>query len=298
MRNVNNFVGGRKINRMTLDELIAEYDKLSGDNEVLETFKEQYETQFSGDDDEALTFKDFVAICLALDSIDGNKKFMGKSPVELANKIAKTNGNVDGYFYTINQMKFNKNKQKSILTNGVDFNGAFYEQGVYEGCPNGCFFVKLGDHLECPICGRNTKGFNLTDKQLEFIEKAATEQGLLKDTKAFGKMSITREKANQIIESAEEEYANAEASDSKYRDLIMEECRTAKYEALILSGSFAPALLSEAETEEDKTAIVKAYYNIVNNRGNYFNYNVGHDYMTANEEINNSVYLMKLKRKR
>lgn len=115
------------------------------------------------------------------------------------------------------------------------------------------------------------------------------------ETRCADPKFLSDEESEKLLESAREQLEQAEKSDSRFKDLMIEECKTAMYEALILSGKHIPTLFKEAEDDETKDIIAKAYYNILHNVGNYgdlYNY----DCYTALPEINNRVLKMKLRR--
>ncbi|MDD4188089.1 MAG: hypothetical protein PHX04_04990 [Bacilli bacterium] len=82
---------------------------------------------------------------------------------------------------------------------------------------------------------------------------------------------------------------------------ILEQCMITKYELAILSGACIPELLAETTTEEEKTALTKAYYNMYSQEGKinsgYFasRYEaIFYDCITASPEINQRILQMKL----
>ena len=64
-----------------------------------------------------------------------------------------------------------------------------------------------------------------------------------------------------------------EKSDPAWRDLLLEQCRIAKYEVRILAGENISELYRKARTEEEKSALCKAYYYLLNN---YYKENSGY----------------------
>ena len=107
-------------------------------------------------------------------------------------------------------------------------------------------------------------------------------------------------KANELLLNIENTLKEVKKSNSKYKDLLIEECNTARYEVLILLGKHIPSLFNQIKNEDDKIAFVKAYYNISNEQyrcnSEYFaSYIDGATYncYTANNEINNKILEMK-----
>lgn len=110
-------------------------------------------------------------------------------------------------------------------------------------------------------------------------------------------------KKKKLLENLEKELDEIENSDSRFKSLLIEQCRTAKYEILILSGENIPSLLKKTTTEDEKIALTKAYYNLSNTQfrqnSNYFdsiNSSILYDCYTANPEINNKILEMKLRK--
>ena len=114
---------------------------------------------------------------------------------------------------------------------------------------------------------------------------------------------LSEEKAKELLLEVEKEFERIQEIDSRFKELMIEECKTARYEILILSGMHIPTLLEQAVDEEDKIALTKAYYNI---SGSRFRHNSGYfdseneasfyDCYTANPEINNRILEMKIRR--
>ena len=115
---------------------------------------------------------------------------------------------------------------------------------------------------------------------------------------------LTDEETKKLLLSVKKSLEEAKKSKSRFRDLMIEECKTAEYEILILSGGHIPTLLEQAKDENDKIALTKAYYNLSDIRfkesSEYFHLNnfdaASYDCLTANPEINNRVLQMSLKR--
>ena len=96
------------------------------------------------------------------------------------------------------------------------------------------------------------------------------------------------------------------SSCSRFKNLMIEDCMTAKYEVLLLAGKHINTLLEMAKDEDERIALTKAYYNISNQvyrlNSDYFapdyrSYDaLKFDFVTANPDINNQVLEMKLRR--
>ena len=116
---------------------------------------------------------------------------------------------------------------------------------------------------------------------------------------------LSDEVVKLLLKDVSDELDRIKETDSKFKDLMIEECKVAMYEILILSGKNIPKLLEEAKEEDDKIALTKAYYNISKE---YFRVNsdyfassnsvhdaISYDCLTANKEINNRILQMKSK---
>ena len=117
------------------------------------------------------------------------------------------------------------------------------------------------------------------------------------------------EKAKTMLEQIDKDIEKADKIEysNPNRDLIIEMCKTRKYEILILSGKHIPTLYNNAP-EEDKIAVIKAYYNLSDD-----NYRIASDYfektgllgigkalgykcLTADQKIHTQITRMKIKR--
>ncbi len=117
---------------------------------------------------------------------------------------------------------------------------------------------------------------------------------------------LSDEKKKELLENLEKELEEIKKTNSRFKPLLIEQCKTAKYEILILSGEHIPTLLKETTDEVDKIALTKAYYNLSDSNfrvnSGYFDssnrYNDAnfYDCYTANPEINSKILEMKLKR--
>ena len=117
---------------------------------------------------------------------------------------------------------------------------------------------------------------------------------------------FSEEQANELLIKIGKELEKLKESDSRFKNLMIEDCMTAKYEVLLLAGRHINTLLEMAKNEDERIALTKAYYNISNQvyrlNSDYFapdyrSYNaLKFDFVTANPDINNQVLEMKLRR--
>lgn len=179
----------------------------------------------------------------------------------------------------IEEQDTNKKLLESILFDDEYINDDFY----------------LGD--EQTICDLNieiNKAHKLDSRIFEGLPKVSNPKYL------------SNEKANELLLKISSEVEKINQSNSNFKNLLIEECKTAEYEVLILSGAHIPTLLAQTNNESEKIALTKAYYNLTNpyfriNSG-YFNSDnrdwdaIGYDCRTANNEINQKILEIKLKR--
>ncbi len=150
------------------------------------------------------------------------------------------------------------------------------------------------------------------DDEYEFSElRIALEKAHMLDSGIYESQKIIMEdpkylsdkKKKELLENLEKELDEIQKTDSRFKPLLIEQCKTAKYEILILSGEHIPTLLNEAIDEAEKVALTKAYYNLSDSdfrtNSNYFEGNdaIFYDCYTANPEINSKILKMKLRRK-
>ena len=117
---------------------------------------------------------------------------------------------------------------------------------------------------------------------------------------------FSEEQANELLTKIGKELEKLKESDSRFKNLMIEDCMTAKYEVLLLAGKHINTLLEMAKDEDERIALTKAYYNISNQvyrlNSDYFapdyrSYDaLKFDFVTANPDINNQVLEMKLRR--
>ena len=155
----------------------------------------------------------------------------------------------------------------------------------------------LSDEAELPELRRQIRIAHLLDSQ-KYDSK---------DIKVTNPKYLSDEISKKLLLEVEKELGRIQGIDSRFKDLMIEECKTAKYEILILSGAHIPTLLEQAQNEDEKVALTKAYYNISNQEfrvnSDYFDSSnrdwdaLSYDCVTANPEINNRILQMKIRRK-
>ena len=132
-------------------------------------------------------------------------------------------------------------------------------------------------------------------------EERDQEDLIVENSKYF-----SEEQANELLIKIGKELEKLKESDSRFKNLMIEDCMTAKYEVLLLAGKHINTLLEMAKDEDERIALTKAYYNISNQvyrlNSDYFapdyrSYDaLKFDFVTANPDINNQVLEMKLRR--
>ncbi|MBQ9834598.1 MAG: hypothetical protein IJO33_05380 [Bacilli bacterium] len=116
---------------------------------------------------------------------------------------------------------------------------------------------------------------------------------------------ISNGQKEYYLEIIDEQLREIENSDSQYKDLLLEQCKIARYEVMILAGAHIPTLLHNINPD-DEIALTKAYYNI-NSKDFRINstYFVGDNCtwdasiyycLTANPKINQNILDLKLRR--
>jgi len=114
---------------------------------------------------------------------------------------------------------------------------------------------------------------------------------------------LSDDEKENLLENVQEILEEVKKSDSRFKELLIEQCNTAKYEILILTGESIPLLLDKARNESDLIALTKAYYNLSDSdfriNSEYFANNddaLAYDCLTANRVINDRILQMKLRR--
>jgi len=86
---------------------------------------------------------------------------------------------------------------------------------------------------------------------------------------------LTSEKSKKLLMEIYKKRLEIENMDFRLKALILESLHVAHFEVLLLSGYNILSLYSKCHTEDDKTALVKAYYNLSNSlfrqNSSYFN---------------------------
>ncbi len=85
-----------------------------------------------------------------------------------------------------------------------------------------------------------------------------------KNIKVENPKYLSEENTKALLLEIEKELERIKKLNSRFKDLMIEECNTAKYEILILSGAHIPSLIEQLKDEANKIALTKAYYNISN----------------------------------
>ena len=215
-------------------------------------------------------------------------------------------------------------EELDFLTLCADKNGLILNEVTEEDMP--LFKVIMDEYVNNRKKSKNTASFESNEYYDYFAEleeqwlsdenemteiHAKIIRAHLLDSQTYNRKDIvvknpkylSEEKEKKLLLSVEKELEKIQNINSRFKELMIEECRTAKYEILILSGEHIPTLFNQTKSEEEKTALTKAYYNI----SNYdFRYNSGYfetetdavfyDCYTANSEINNRILEMKNKR--
>ncbi len=138
---------------------------------------------------------------------------------------------------------------------------------------------------------------NLQVKRAHMLDKGVLEEG---NTRVSNPKYLNKEKRDKLLSKLFEDYKKLEASDTRFKELLMEEILTANYEILILSGERIPNLVENANTEQALIALSKAVYNMsrddIRESRDYFENEkdaVFYDCLTANQKVNKKIIEMK-----
>ena len=138
---------------------------------------------------------------------------------------------------------------------------------------------------------------NLQVRRAHMLDKGILKKG---NTRVSNPKYLDEESRDKLLSKLFEDYKELEASDIKFKELLMEEILTANYEILILSGERIPDLVENANTEQTLTALAKAVYNMsrddIRMNRDYFkteNDAVFYDCLTANQKVNKKIIEMK-----
>lgn len=112
---------------------------------------------------------------------------------------------------------------------------------------------------------------------------------------------LNKVKANNIIADIKRKRTELENSTSRFKDLALEDLMVAEYEVMILSGLNINGIYQSLETENEKIAFVRAYYNvssiIFRVNSDYFANDkekaMSYRYRTANSEVNEKILELK-----
>ena len=125
------------------------------------------------------------------------------------------------------------------------------------------------------------------------------DKGILKkgNTRVSNPKYLDEETRDKLLSRLFEDYQKLEASDTRFKELLMEEILTANYEILILSGERIPNLVEMANTEQTLIALSKAVYNMsrddIRESRDYFENEkdaVFYDCLTANRDERYKIY--------
>lgn len=89
------------------------------------------------------------------------------------------------------------------------------------------------------------------------------------------------DKKEQLLEEINNQILMIERSSSKFKDLLLEQCKVARYEVLILSGEHIPSLYKQIDEENDQIAFIKAYCNLCN-----INFRINSGYFDDDDNLN------------
>ena len=111
---------------------------------------------------------------------------------------------------------------------------------------------------------------------------------------------LDEETCDKLLSRLFEDYQKLESSNTRFKELLIEEILTANYEILILSGERIPRLVEMDNTEQTLTALSKAVYNMyrddIRESRDYFENEkdaVFYDCLTANQKVNKKIIEMK-----
>lgn len=138
---------------------------------------------------------------------------------------------------------------------------------------------------------------NLQVRRAHMLDKGILEEG---NTRVSNPKYLDEETRDKLLSRLFEDYKQFESSDTRFKELLIEEILTANYEILILSGERIPRLVEMANTEQTLTALAKAVYNMYRddiriNRDYFENENdaIFYDCITANQKVNKKIIEMK-----
>ena len=148
------------------------------------------------------------------------------------------------------------------------------------------FVINDSDYYKDTFEELRKEYFKLKKEKVELLDKEVHDSKLRLRDKLLSKLF--------------EDYKKLEASDTRFKELLMEEILTANYEILILSGERIPNLVENANTEQALIALSKAVYNMsrddIRESRDYFENEkdaVFYDCLTANQKVNKKIIEMK-----
>lgn len=156
-----------------------------------------------------------------------------------------------------------------------------------------------GDYVEELFLDDEQELFNinLQVRRAHMLDKGVLEEG---NTRVSNPKYLDEEMRDKLLSRLFENYQKLEASDTRFKELLMEEILTANYEILILSGERIPNLVENANTEQALIALSKAVYNMsrddIRESRDYFENEkdaVFYDCLTANQNVNKKIIEMK-----
>ncbi len=142
-------------------------------------------------------------------------------------------------------------------------------------------------------------------KSFSSIIRSALNEAHLYDHKTIDSIVVLSYiEKNALLKSLSKFMESIKDNDSRFKDLMMEDAITAKYEILILAGEHLLYLYKKAKEINEEVYLSKAYYNLSNidyrKNSDYFrgNDNLRETFkcITASKEINKMVLDMKLRR--
>lgn len=156
--------------------------------------------------------------------------------------------------------------------------------------------------------------YYLEDESENFNLNLEVQKAHILDSREFPELPkvsnpkyLSEDKMIDLLKGIDREIEKVKGINSRFKDLLIEECKTARYEVLILFGVHIPTLYEQAKNEDDEIAFIKAYIHMSNSNfrknTDYFNHKnrdwdaISYDCITAHPEINQKVLEMKYDRK-
>jgi len=140
-------------------------------------------------------------------------------------------------------------------------------------------------------------------KQAQMLDKGLFEED---GYRVSNSKYLEQDRTGKLLTKLNKQISLLKNSTTESKELQLEMCRTVKYEVLILAGNRIPVLYEETNSEDEKIALIKAYYNISNTdyriHSGYFkpdhrdNDAIFYTCRTAHPAINQKLFEMKLRR--